>query len=180
LRLLSAAILLALCVLLIASTRDAWLFSLGGVSLAAHFLVAGNRRRGLIALWPVLLFSGILIVLQWAGGAISWALPVKTIGVFGFVSATVRLLPWVRWTRRIEPGNSLYAPVLFLIIVMHFVTVLGDEVRRALVARTMAVPLRYGPGCFRSLSWAVAGIVRRTLERAERFYAAQSLRGLDA
>ncbi len=180
LRLPAALALFSLCVLLIVSTGGVWTAALGGLSLAAHFLVVGSLRRALIALWPVVFFAVVLVLLQWAGGTIRLELPVKTVGVFAFVSAAIRLLPWGRWTRRFRPGSAFYAPVLFLMIVMHFVAVLRAEARRALVARNIAAPMRCRPGWYRSLAWAMAGILRRTLERAERFYAAQSLRGLDA
>jgi hypothetical protein len=72
----------------------------------------------------------------------------------------------------------LFCAALFALFVRHFAWVLLAEARRALTARAISVPNRYGAGWFHSLVHAVSAIFTRSLVRAERFYAAQWLRGI--
>ena len=67
---------------------------------------------------------------------------------------------------------------LLALFVRHFAGILTAESRRMLTARSLAAPFRCGPWSFRSLSFAVAAVFSRSFDRAERFYAAQRLRGI--
>jgi hypothetical protein len=56
--------------------------------------------------------------------------------------------------------------------------ILQDEAMRALTAYRLAVPHGFRPGGMRALAFSLDSLFRRCLVRAERFYAAQTLRGL--
>ena len=134
--------------------------------------------RRLLPLLPILLFAAMLALMQWvAGMPVTW-LWLKTILVFLATTAVVRLLPWDRWIFRTHSGTVRFDVALFALFVRHFAFVLATEARRSLVARSLSVPNRYGAGSFRSLAHAVSALFSRSLARAERFYAAQLLRGI--
>jgi len=135
-------------------------------------------RRWLLTLVPILLFAAVLALMQWAGGMpVTW-LWLQTILVFLATTIVVRLLPWDRWIFQIREGTWLFWAALFALFVRHFAAVLLAEGRRALTARALSAPNRYGPGWFRSLAFAVSAFFGRSLTRAERFYAAQLVRGI--
>lgn len=177
-RVLIGVLLLLLAGAALATRDPVWLATLTGVGFVTHLVVSGGLKRGVLILLPVLLFAGILVFLQSLRGAIDWAVPGKTIAVFLLVRSAAALLPWTEWLGALSPGSAFHTAVLFLFFLRHFVAIFGAEARRALIARRLAAPRKCGPGWFRSLSWALAGIFRRSLVRAERFYAAQALRGL--
>jgi len=139
---------------------------------------ARRLTRRLLPLAPILLFAGMLALMQWvAGMPVTW-LWLKTILVSLATMAVVRFLPWDRWLFRLRAGSFLFQMALFTLFVRHFAFVLAAEGRRALTARSLSVPHRYGPGWFRSLAWAVGAFFTRSIVRAERFYAAQWVRGI--
>lgn len=127
---------------------------------------------------PVLLFAAVLFLMRWFSGRGLTALPFLTVAVFLAVVLLGRWIPWQSLGARVRPGSRLFSLVLFLHITRHFVSILGQETTRVLQARALCLRRRWGPGAFRSLAWALAGILGRSLVRAERFYAAQLLRGL--
>jgi hypothetical protein len=127
---------------------------------------------------PILLFAAVLFLMQWVSGRGLTALPFVTIAVFLVVALLGRLIPWQSLAARVRPGSQFFSLVLFLHITHHFVRILGQETVRVLQARRLCIRRRWGPGAFRSLAWALAGVFRRSMVRAERFYAAQMLRGL--
>ncbi len=172
-----AATLLGTAAIVPLAGRLGRLAVLAGVGFAVHFVVTGDWRRATLLAWPILMFAGLLPLLQWVGGrAVDWALPLRSAAIFFWLTSAVRLMPWTALLRRVRPRGALFRAVLFLFILRHFVTVLGAEARRVMTARRMAVPHEYGPGWFSSLRGAVTGIFRRAIVRAERFYAAQALR----
>jgi hypothetical protein len=126
---------------------------------------------------PLVLFALTLAVMQRIGGGWSW-LPAQTVAVY----AAIRLILWAlprRWFSTLpERRSRIWTPALFYFFVRHFVLILGEEARRAFVARSLAVRRRFGPDSLRSLVWGLVSVFRRSLARAERFYAAQWLRGL--
>ncbi len=134
------------------------------------------RSRGkarLLTLLPILLFAGMLALMQWvAGMPVTW-LWLKTILVSLATAAVVRFLPWEKWLFRSEAA-------LFALFVRHFAFVLLAEGRRAFTAHSLSVPHLYGPGWFRSLAWAVSTFFTRAMVRVERFYAGQWVRGIGA
>lgn len=172
----AAALVFAGSLLFVQSVPLLVILVVGGVVL--HLAVSRRWTAGLLALWPIVSFSAILLVLGWLGDGASGRLTLRTIGVFVFVVSGARMLPWSEWTLRIRPGTRGGAALLTGLFVRHFVIVLGQESRRLLTAYRLAVPRRFSPGWFRSLAWVLAGLFRRALTRAERFYAAQLVRGL--
>ncbi|HSW49260.1 MAG TPA: hypothetical protein VLH09_03750 [Bryobacteraceae bacterium] len=135
-------------------------------------------RRWLLSLIPVSLFAAALALLQWAAGMpVTW-LWLKTILVFVVTTTVVRLLPWDRWLFQVRRETWLCWLALYALIVRHFAWVLLAEGRRALTARALSAPNRHGGGWFDSLAHAVGALFSRALTRAERFYAAQLVRGV--
>ena len=102
----------------------------------------------------------------------------KTILVFAVATTVVRFLPWGRFLFRVRPSSALHLVSLFALFVRHFAWILAAEGKRAFTVRALVVPKPYGPGSFRSLAFAVSSFFSRALTRAERFYAAQLLRGI--
>ncbi len=129
---------------------------------------------------PLAVFAAGLATLQWLAGTLDPWLPLKTLAAFALGVAVFAAIPWRRLSRRLDPDRWWYAPVLFLLFLRHFTAILGDEPVRVLRARSLVVSRRYGPGWLTSLSHALAALFRRAIDRAERFYAAQLVRGLSA
>jgi hypothetical protein len=177
-RIIAAVLLLVLAGAAVANESTGWLAALVMVGMVSHAFASQRVTRSVRLLWPVLLFAAVLVLMQWIGGTLTPELPLRTVSVFLLVNSAVLLLPWTEMLERARPGSPLYTGVLFLLFVRHFVAIFGEEVRRLLIARSLAVPRRYGPGWFESLKWAMAELFRRSLARAERFHAAQALRGL--
>lgn len=135
-------------------------------------------KKWFLSLPPILLFAGLLALMQWISGMpVTW-LWLKAILVFLATTAVVRLLPWDDWIFKVRGGSVVYRLSLFALFVRHFAAILFLEGRRALTAHALAAPNRYGPGAFRSLAWAISSLFSRSLARAERFYAAQLVRGI--
>jgi hypothetical protein len=127
---------------------------------------------------PLAVFAAGVATLQWLAGTLDPWLPLKTLAAFALGAAIFAAIPWRGLSRRLAPGRWWYAPVLFLLFLRHFTAILSDEPVRVLRARSLAVPRRYGPGWLASLAHALATLLRRAIDRAERFYAAQLVRGL--
>jgi hypothetical protein len=129
-------------------------------------------------LLPILAFAAALVLMQWAGGLPLTPLPLVTLVVFAVSVTLARRVRWQGRIFRVRPGSRSYTALLFALFVRHFAGILGTETRRVLVARRLAAPRAWGPGGARSLMFAVAALFGRSLTRAERFYAAQSLGGM--
>ncbi|MCC7175664.1 MAG: hypothetical protein IT159_10755 [Bryobacterales bacterium] len=139
---------------------------------------ARRLTRRLLPLLPIVLFAGMLALMQWvAGMPVTW-LWLKTIVVCLAAMAVVRFLPWDRWLFRLRRGSLLFQLTLFALFVRHFAVILLAEARRALTARSLAAPNQYGKGWFRSLACAVSSFFARSILRAERFYAGLWVRGI--
>lgn len=150
---------------------------LAAAALPVRALGAGWRRTLQTAV-PVLLFAAVLAALQALAGTFSPALALRTVAVFLLSTAAFALFPWRAAAARAHPRSRTFPAMLFLLSLRHFALVLGAEARRVFTARRLAAPRRYGPGWWRSLAWALAGVFRLSLARAERFYAALWLRGM--
>ena len=158
---------------------------LGGIPLAAaagaafaiHLALRRRLRAALLSLVPIAMFAGVILALGWFGGA-DPALAARTIAVFLLSTAAFRVAPWKWAASQLSPRSRLYTFGLFLLFVRHFAEILAAESRRTLQARGLCVRGTLGRGGFSSLGWAVVSIFRRTLLRAERFHAAQSLAGI--
>lgn len=127
---------------------------------------------------PLALFCAATAGLQAIAGRVDPWLPVKTFLAFLFGFCLYLCFPW-RWLPRLlRPGLARRnVPILFLLYIRHFAAILGEEASRLFRAWRLAVARERGPLGFFSLRCAVAAMLRRTLIRAERFYAAQWLRG---
>jgi hypothetical protein len=135
-------------------------------------------RRILKMALPLALFCAITAALQAMAGRIDPWLPVKTFLAFLLGFCLYLCFPWRRLPRLLRPGRARRnVPILFLLFIRHFAAILGEEAYRLFRARRLAVVRDCGPLGFFSLRCAVAAVFRRTLARAERFYAAQWLRG---
>ncbi len=152
-----------------------------GVTLIAFVLHARLLRSLQMAvhkLVPVIGFALVVTLLQWFGGRKPPLLGLQTLFVFQLLSVFLFLfIP--QGLALPERGSPLYRIVLYLLFVRHFAAILAGEVHRAIRARGMAVRRRFGPQAMHSLGHALTSIFGRCLTRAERFYAAQWLRGLD-
>ena len=170
--------LFAAAVLAVRIGNPAWpaAFLIGG--LCVHICLSRSAKQVAIQLAPILMFAGVLVLLQWWGGGVVTSVPLRTVAVFLLVTAGARLFPLDAVLRPIPPRSRLFHAALFLLLVRHFLRILAEEMVRLLRARSLAMPRRFGPGSLRSLAFAAASIFPRTLERAERFYACQLLRGL--
>lgn len=173
-----AAALLALAILLLSSDSLVVVSVLAAIGLVIRLSAAASWRTALLTIWPVVLFASLLALLGWAGGHPSAMLPLKTIGLFLLVISAVNLVPWAEATSRLVSHPAIRVPVLTALITRHFVLVLGGEARRVMIAHRVSAPNRWRRGWFRSLGWALVGLFRQSLARAERFYAAQLVRGL--
>jgi hypothetical protein len=129
---------------------------------------------------PIVLFAAVLAVLQLASTGTVSMLPVKTVVVFLLLGAAWRAWPFANALEGVRLGSRLWTGVLFILVTRHFIEILQTEAVRVFRAWALRVPCRFGPLGFRSLSWAVVAIVVRCWVRAERFYAAQRLRGVTA
>lgn len=149
-----------------------------GLGIASHAVMRIRVRMALPFVAPVLLFAFVLIALQWLNGAVDIRLPLRTIAVFLCSTGAFRVLPWSDLIAGLDTRSHWYLPVMFLLFVRHFATVLLEEVRRAFQARSLCVPANFRRGGFQSLAWATASVFRRSIDRAERFYAAQTIGGM--
>lgn len=149
-----------------------------GAGVLAQAGLGRGGRKALVWVIPVVLFAGLLAVAEWlARGQVS-LLPLRTLAVFLLSTAAFQGVSGVGWAFRHPPGSLRGRLVVFGLFVAHFACILEAEARRALLAHRLAAPRRRGPGWFGSLGRALAGVFLRSLTRAERFYAAQWLRGL--
>jgi energy-coupling factor transporter transmembrane protein EcfT len=127
---------------------------------------------------PLALFCAGVAGLQLMSGNLDPWLPVKTFGAFFAGLAAFACFPWRRLPRLlVAPPARRNLPILFLLILRHFAGILGAEAARQFRARRLVVVRESGPLGFTSLRCAVVSMFRRSIERAERFYAAQWLRG---
>lgn len=163
----------------IAAEASAWLLGLLILLLAvAHFLQSRSLRLVGARFWPILVFTGGVYVLQAFGRGSDLRLSLQIV----FIFAAIRLAGVCCVTRgiAIPRAKPLYRLFLFVHFTSHFATILASEARRMLIARRMAAPKLYRRRGLASLAYSVAAVLERSLMRVERFYAAQSLRGLDA
>ncbi len=143
-------------------------------------LLPRPRGRVWLSTLPIVIFAAVVAVLQLASTGTVSMLPAKTVVVFLLLGAVWRAWPFVNVFEGVRPGSRLWTLVLFALVTRHFVEILQTEAVRVFRAWALRVPRRFGPLGLRSLSWTVVASVLRCWVRAERFYAAQRLRGLTA
>lgn len=153
----------------------AFAFVLG---VASHAAMRTGARTALLFGTPVLLFAMVVTALQWLNGAVDFRLPLRTIAIFLLSTAASRVLPWSSLAGALDTRSRWYVPAMFLLFVRHFAAMLVEEVRRAFQARSLCVSANFRRGGFQSLAWATASVFRRAIDRAERFYAAQTIGGM--
>jgi hypothetical protein len=149
-----------------------------GLGIASHAAIRIRARTALHFAAPVVFFALVLTALQWLNGAVDVRLPLRTIAVFLLSTAAFRVLPWSDLIAALDIRSRWYLPVMFLLFVRHFAAMLLEEVRRAFQARSLCVSANFRRGGFQSLAWAAASVFRRATDRAERFYAAQTIGGM--
>jgi hypothetical protein len=148
-----------------------------GLGIASHAALRTRARTGLHFAAPVLLFALVLTALQWLNGAVDIRLPLRTVAVFLLSTAAFRVLPWDGLIAALDARSRCYLPAMFFLFVRHFAAMLVEEVRRVFLARSLCVSANFRRGGFQSLAWATASVFRRAIDRAERFYAAQTIGG---
>jgi hypothetical protein len=169
--------------LLLAAVAVAWSTQLwvlicalpGGLIL--NILVWKSAAQSLRAMLPVAIFVAVLASLQWLYQGIRFETAAKTLAVFWLTASAFRMIPWNRLANFIRPGSPISAIILYMLFIRHFALILVGESRRVLTARSRAVLRPYGSWSFRSLSAALISLFLRAINRAERFYAAQILKG---
>jgi len=148
------------------------------VIIALQIALARSVWSVLLRFLPILLFVTMLWLLQFLSGNRSPRLPFQA----SFVFASAWLLGRIVSTGRvpIPASKPVFRLYLFAYFVGHFKDILFTECRRVLTARQIAAPRLIAPGGVRSLVQAMASVLMHAVARAERFYAAQSLRGFNA
>ncbi len=149
-----------------------------GVGILVRALTLKTWRRAALPAIPVVLFAALLALLEYAAQQEVSMLGLRTLAVFLLSTAAFHGISGARWALGSPPESLRQRMALYGLFVTHFTRILGAEARRVLLANRLAAPRRWGPGWFGSLTHALAGIFLRSLARAERFYAAQWLRGL--
>jgi len=178
LRLVGVLLLVAAAAVAALIANPHWLLIGVVLGLLLRAVAWRSFHRSLRATLPIVLFAGVLALMQWVSLTPVSALPLKTIAIFLFSTTAFRILPWSQIISAARPGSALFEMVLFALFVRHFAAIFAKESQRVLQARSLRVSRPWGRGSFRSLAAAVAALAARSLVRAEHFYAAQSLRGL--
>jgi hypothetical protein len=178
LRLVAALVLMLAAGAAAVIANPEWLLAATFMALLLRAVAFGSVSRSIRSTLPIVMFAGVLALMQWVSSVPVSALPLKTIAVFLLSTTALRLLPWSDVISAVRPGSRLSGLVLFALFVRHFAAIFERESLRVLRARSLRLSRPWGRGAFRSLVAAVAALVSRSLVRAERFYAAQSLRGL--
>jgi len=145
--------------------------------LICYLAMWRSVARALRAALPILVFALSLAAIQIIFGMPVTNLAAKAVASFFFITSAFRMYPWADLLARVSPGSPLFTLALYLLFVRHFFFILTSESIRLLRARSLCITKPYGRGSFRSLVAALGSLFERTLLRAERFYAAQLLRG---
>ena len=164
-------------VVVIIVNRPLWLVAALVLGLLLRMVIWKNLSAALRSALPVVLFAVVLVVMQWLAAVPVTILAAKVLAVFLFSTAAFRLLPWTDAFATTRPGSTLHGFFLYLLFVRHFVIILQSEASRVLHARALCLARPYGRGALASLVWGLVSLFSRSLVRAERFYAAQLLRG---
>ena len=146
--------------------------------LAAHTLAWRNLSKSLHATVPVVFFAATLVLFQVITRMPVTTLAAQTVAIFLFVSAAFRIVPWAASLAGVGPRSRFFALALYALFTRHFFVILTSEALRLFRARALCISRPYGKGSFRSLVSALASLFSRSLLRADRFYAAQLMRGL--
>lgn len=171
------ALLVATAALAFTTRRDVLL-----VSLAGGFLLfwAPRRplRRALLATAPVAVTAVTYYLLQVLAGSAAIILPLKMMVVFFCLSTALAVFPWEALLSKSRPGSRGFHALLYIHLIGHFLNILGEETLRVLRAWKWSSRGARGSVRLRALRGTLSGLFLRSLGRAERFYAAQLVRGL--
>lgn len=148
------------------------------VSFLCHAVARRSVSRSARATLPVAGLALILTLLQLLNHRFDLTLAAKMLGIFWLTAAAFHLLRWQRVAEAIRPGAPFSKLALFLLFIRHFALILAGESWRVLHARERVIYKPYGKWAFRSLNSALVSLFLRAMIRAERFYAAQLLKGL--
>jgi hypothetical protein len=176
---LSLIVFILAAAVIIAFTRQGWLV-IGALpaGYALNILAWKSAKKSIRALLPVTIFVATLSLIQWFYHNLNLEVAAKTLAVFWLTTSAFQLTPWNRLGDAIHPGSRLATPILYVLFMRHFALILSGESRRLLTARSRTVFRPYGRWSFRSLVSALVSLFLRAMSRAERFYAAQILKGL--
>jgi hypothetical protein len=178
LRILAAVFLFVGLVLLLAYDKPTWIYWATGLLFFCEVLVQRSIVRCVRHAAPMLLFCAVLAILELiARQAISMLALKALVSYFVFILC-VRMIPWPTIVYAAHPRSRAFVPALYLLIVRHFIFILRDETLRSLTAYRLAVPRVFARGGVRALAYCLENLLHRCLQRAERFYAAQLLRGI--
>jgi len=169
--------LLVTTVAVIIVNRPSWIVAALVLGFVLRAAIWRNLSASLRSALPMVLFAVVLMLMQWLAGVPVTSLAAKALAVFLFSTAAFRLLPWTAAFATTRPGTTLHGFFLYLLFVRHFVIILQSEASRVLHARALCIACPYGRGALASLVWGLVSLFSRSLVRAERFYAAQLLRG---
>jgi len=154
-----------------------WLLRAVLLGFLLRAMLWSGLGRAVRAALPVLVFAAALVFVQWVSRSPLTLLPLKVVAVFLFTTVAFRILPWASLASCARPGSLLQTLVLFALFVRHFAHIFTGEGLRMFRARALCISKPCGRGAFHSLVWALAAFFSRSIVRAERFYAAQWLRG---
>lgn len=148
------------------------------VLILAETLCARGIRAVVRRYIPLAVFVAGMLALQLLSGSVTLGLAVQ---VF-FVSAwSIAMARWAMSGRIPVPrAKALFRCYLFLHFLRHFTEILHGETMRVFIARGLSAPHLYTRTGLRSLAYSLIAVLQGSLRRAERFYAAQWLKGLDA
>jgi hypothetical protein len=115
----------------------------------------------------VVIFAGVIALMQWLSQGSVSTLPIKTVAVFLFITEAFRIPPWTDLLHVARPHSFISTVTLFALFVRHFTVIFRSESLRLLHARALCISRSYGPGSFRSLVGAVAALFGRAMARVE-------------
>ena len=177
-----ARVVLSIAGLLVAvvvarSVRAAILILVTVALAGLQMLLARSVKIVVVRYWPALFFAGGIYVLQIFSHSANIRVCIQILFIYSCVWWMGRLV--TAGHIPIPSAKPVFRLYLFAHFVRHFTEILGAETRRMLVARRMSAHRLYSHTGLTSLVHSLAAIFHRSLTRAERFYAAQWLRGLD-
>jgi hypothetical protein len=171
-------IALLVAAVFVAFTHSEWLLlSALPASLILNIIAWKSFAKSMRALIPVTVFVALISALQWFHQGIHFEIAVKILVVYWLTASAFRLIPWKSFGNILRPGSPFAVPTLYLLFMRHFALILAGESKRLLTARSRSVFRSCGRWSFRSLIAALGSLFLRAMNRAERFYAAQLLKG---
>ena len=155
-----------------------WLWVLAGAGAMSRLWRPLSWRQRLLSLAPVSSFALLLAGFELLARGRPSPLALRAMAVCWLAQTCVQSMAPSRWVLASSPGSLACRLGLFAAFVEHFAHLFASGAARALLAWRLAAPRAWRSGWFHSLGHALARIAERCLVRAERFYAAQWLRGL--